>query len=516
LVGAGPGDPGLLTLRGREVLERADVVVFDHLVSPELLALAPAKANTVYVGKQAGAHTLAQDRISRLLVKEARRGRTVVRLKGGDPLIFGRGGEEAEFLAAAGVPFEIVPGVSSGYAAPAYAGIPVTHRDLASSVAFITGHEATKKEARRAVAKQPEEDADVSSLHWSELATGLDTLVFFMGLRNLPVIASKLITHGRSSQTPVAVIRWGTRLDQQVVTGTLADISARVKEAGLQPPALTVIGDVVALREKLRWFEKKPLFGRRIVVTRAREQASALRRALQELGAQVIELPTIAVADPLSWRGLDQAVARLHQYDWIVFTSANGVRKFFERLGAKQKDVRVLASARLCAIGPATAQELKAHGLRADVVPEEYRAEGIVRALKKYDLREKNILLPRARIARDVVPRSLARLGAKVDVVEAYRIVIPRESKKLARQIFHNSPPEMVTFTSSSTVENFADLLGVSSLKKTLSDISIASIGPITTRTIRRFGCRPSLQPKRFTIPALLEAIVLYFARRKP
>ncbi len=521
LVGAGPGDPGLLTLRAREVLGRADVVVFDHLANPELLALASPKAKRIYAGKQAGAHTLSQDRINRLLANEARRGRrgkVVVRLKGGDPFIFGRGGEEAEWLAAAAVPFEVVPGVSSGYAAPAYAGIPVTHRAAASSVAFIAGHEDPEKGARGVVvdARRSASNAagELSSLHWHQLATGVDTLVFFMGVRNLPIITSKLITHGRPARTPVAVIRWGTRLDQQVVTGTLTDIAARVEEAGLEPPALTVVGDVVALREKLCWFEKRPLFGRRIVITRARDQASALRRALEELGAQVIELPTIAIADPRSWRGLDRAIRRLHQYDWVLFTSANGVRRFFDRLVAARKDVRALGSARLCAIGPATAKELAGYGLRPDVVPNEYRAEGIVQALKKYDLRSKKILLPRAHVARDVVPSELGRLGAKVDVVDAYRTVLPPESKKLAREIFGNSRPEMITFTSSSTVENLAALLGVRSLKKILAGVKIASIGPITSRSIRRFGCRPAIQAKRYTIPAIVEAIQEYFARR--
>lgn len=518
LVGAGPGDPGLLTLRAQQVLGRADVAVFDHLANPELVALVPSHAKRIYVGKQAGAHTLSQDKINRLLVKEAKGGKIVVRLKGGDPFIFGRGGEEAETLAAAGVSFEITPGVSSGCAAPAYAGIPLTHRAFASSVAFITGHEDPEKGARGVVVRRQRDTAalgtEASSLHWAELATGVDTLVFFMGIKNLPIIASKLITHGRPAHTPVAVIRWGTRPDQQVVTGTLTDIAARVQEAGLEPPALTVVGDVVALREKLNWFERRPLFGRRIVITRSRDQASVLRRALEELGAQVIELPTIAIRDPGSWSALDRAIRRLDQYDWVLFTSANGVRKFFERLAAAQKDVRSLGSARLCAIGPATANELAGYHLQADVVPSEYQAEGIVRALKKYDLRGKRVLLPRAHVARDVVPKELRRHGALVDVVNAYRTVIPRESRKLAREVFDRSRPDMITFTSSSTVENFAALFGARSLKKILAGVKIASIGPITSRTLRRFGCRPAIQAKSYTIRALVQAIQEYFVHR--
>lgn len=519
LVGAGPGDPGLLTLRAHELLERTDVVVFDHLANPELLALIPSHAKRIYAGKQAGAHTLPQDRINQLLVREAKRGKTVVRLKGGDPFIFGRGGEEAESLATANVPFEIVPGVTSGCAAPAYAGIPLTHRAFASSVAFITGHEDPEKGGRNVVPGKvhptTNSEAEMSSLRWAELATGVDTLVFFMGVKNLPIIASKLITHGRPAHTPVAVIRWGTRLDQQVVSGTLMDIAARVQEAGLQPPALTIVGDVVALREKLNWFEKKPLFGQRIAVTRSREQASVLRRLLEELGAQVIELPTIAISAPRSWNALDRAIRKLEQYDWILFTSANGVRKFFERLASAQKDIRSLRSARLCAIGPATAQELANFHLRADVVPNEYRAEGIVRSLKKYDLRGKRVLLPRAHVARDVVPRGLRRLGAVVDAVDAYRTVIPPESRKLARKIFSHSRPDMITFTSSSTVENFAALFGARSLKKILTGVKIASIGPITTRTIRRFGCRPAVQAKSYTVVAMVEAIQNHFGRQR-
>ncbi|HWP34573.1 MAG TPA: uroporphyrinogen-III C-methyltransferase, partial [Thermodesulfobacteriota bacterium] len=369
LIGAGPGDPGLLTLRGAECLARADVVVYDYLASPLLLRHAREDAERVYVGKRGGGERTEQAAITALLIERARAGRTVARLKGGDPFIFGRGGEEAEALAAAGIPFEIVPGVTSAIAAPAYAGIPLTHRELASSVAFVTGHEDPAKAA--------------PAVDWARLATGADTLVLLMGVRTLPDVVARLLAHGRPPATPVAVIRWGTTPEQETVVGTLADIVARVEARGLAPPALAVVGEVVRLRERLAWFEAKPLFGRRIVVTRAREQASELARTLRELGALPIECPTIALEPPESWAALDAALDRLGEYDWVVFTSASGVRFFLERLRTRGRDVRALGRARICAIGPATAEAVAALGLAVDAVPAEYVAEGVVEALER-------------------------------------------------------------------------------------------------------------------------------------
>jgi uroporphyrinogen III methyltransferase/synthase len=351
----------------------------------------------IYVGKRGGAHTMSQAEINHLLVRKAREGHVVARLKGGDPFIFGRGGEEAEELVKAGIPFEVVPGISSGYAAPAYAGIPVTHRNLTSGVAFITGHEnPTKAE---------------TALDWSKIATGLGTLVFFMGVKNLPEIAGKLVEHGRDPETPVAVIRWGTRAEQQVVTGTLADIVS--KAAGVPPPAITVVGEVVRLRDQLNWFERLPLFGKRIVITRTREQASVLHEALAELGAQVIEIPTIEIREPASWQQLDQAIRRLEEFHYLLATSAHGVRSFLARLNACGRDVRDLKGLVIGAIGPATAAEFAKTGIRVDFVPRDYRAEGLLETLSGHDLQGKSFLIPRAKVARDLVPRALKERGAR-------------------------------------------------------------------------------------------------------
>ena len=354
LVGAGPGDPGLLTLRGREVLERAEVVIYDYLANEEFLKYAPPRSEKIYVGKKGGDHTLSQQGINELLVEKGRE-KVVVRLKGGDPFVFGRGGEEAQVLVAEDIPFEVVPGVTAAISVPAYAGIPLSHRDITAGMAFVTGHE------RR--------DAGTSKIAWDKIATGIGTLVFFMGVKNLPEICTNLVRHGRSSDTPVAVIRWGTTPAQQTVTGTLGDIVEKVREAGLKPPAITVVGEVVRLREELNWFESRPLFGKRIIVTRAREQASDFKAALSDLGADCIEFPTIEIAPPPSWEPLDTAVRNLSTYDWAIFTSVNGVKFFLERLKACRLDVRELKGVRLAAIGPRTAEALEDTGLTPDLVP---------------------------------------------------------------------------------------------------------------------------------------------------
>ena len=384
LVGAGPGDPGLLTLRGAEVLAAADVVVYDYLANPALLAHVRPEAERIYVGKQAGCHTLSQDQINALLVERGLLGQRVARLKGGDPFVFGRGGEEALALARAGVPFEVIPGVTSALAAPAYAGIPVTHRGLSSSFAVVTGHEDPAKE--------------LSAIDWARLATGVDTLIFLMGVGNLPNITERLLAHGRPAETPAATVRWGTRPGQQTVTGTLADIADEVRLADLRPPAVTVIGEVAALRETLRWFEDRPLFGQRVLVTRARTQASVLSARLRALGAEAIELPTIRIVPPADWGPLDRAIESLTAYDWIVFASVNGVRFFWERLTEADLDARALGAVKLAAIGPITASELETHGLRADYTPPTYVAEAIASGLG--DVRNQRILLPCADIAR--------------------------------------------------------------------------------------------------------------------
>ncbi len=499
LIGAGPGDPGLLTLKGQRCLAAADVVVYDYLANDALLVHARPDAERIYVGKRGGDHTLAQDQITALLVQQARAGKTVARLKGGDPFIFGRGGEEAEELRAAGIPFEVVPGVTSAVAAPAYAGIPLTHRDFTSSVAFITGHEDPEKPR--------------SDIAWDKLATGVGTLVFLMGVGNLPEIVAQLTRHGRSPETPVALIRWGTRADQQTVTGTLRDIVDRVAAAKLKPPAVIVVGEVVALREKLRWAEDRPLFGRRIVVTRAREQASALAERLQAEGAEVLEFPAIEIVPPESWGPLDAAVGRIAEYRWILFTSANGVRFFWERLRAAGRDARSLAPARVAAIGPATADALRARGIEPDLVPAEYKAEGILAALAAEPLAGARVLIPRATEAREALPAELEKRGAKVDVVPAYRTIQSTREAKSLQELLAARRVDAVTFTSSSTVTNFCQALGEAELAALLDGVTIACIGPITAGTAQQQGLTPHIVCADYTIPALVTALAAHFAR---
>ena len=497
LIGAGPGDPGLLTLRGAEALAAADVVIYDYLANPALLAHAQPEAARIYVGKKAGCHTLSQDEINALLVKRALAGQQVARLKGGDPFVFGRGGEEALALAQAGVPFEVIPGVTSAVAAPAYAGIPVTHRGLASSFAVITGHEdPTKGE---------------SAIDWARLATGVDTLVFLMGVGNLPRIVEQLVAHGRPPETPVALVRWGTTPSQQTVGGTLADIVERVKAAGLRPPAVTIVGPVAALRETLHWFESRPLFGQRVLVTRTREQASALSARLRALGAEAIELPTIRIVPPEDWRPLDEAVALVSRYDWIVFTSASGVRFFWERLAGAGMDARALSGVRLAAIGPATAGALAAHGLRADYVPSEYVAEAIAAGMG--DVQGQRVLLPRADIARPALANLLRQGRAEVVEVTAYRTLKPTvDTGKLDELL---AQVTVATFTSSSTVRNLAAMAQDANLdlQRLLGKAAIACIGPITAQTARELSLPVHVMAEEYTIDGLVEALICYFCK---
>lgn len=497
LVGAGPGDPGLLTLRAKELLEQAEVVIYDYLANEEFLGLAPPEAERIYVGKKGGDHTMSQEEINHLLAEKGRH-RMVVRLKGGDPFVFGRGGEEAQVLVAAGIPFEIVPGVTAAIAVPAYAGIPLSHRDYAASMAFITGHER---------ADQPE-----SKIAWDKLATGVGTLVFFMGVKNLPEICSSLIAHGRASRTPVAVIRWGTTPEQQTVTGTLQDIAEKVVRARLKPPAITVVGEVVLLREELNWFEKRPLFGRRVLVTRAREQASEFKTLLAEMGASCIEFPTIAVAPAPSREPLDQSIEVLATYDWVIFTSVNGVRFFMKHLWSRGGDVRDLHGIRLAAIGPKTAEALEQYGLRVDLVPKEYRAESILEGLSGESVRGKRFLLPRALEAREILPESLRRRGAHVDVIPAYQTVLPREQSAHMMDRLRSGGIDCLTFTSSSTVSNFFSMFGEDSVLPFLKDVCIACIGPITAKTAEGYGLKVNVMPEEYTIAALAQAIRAHYA----
>ncbi len=495
LIGAGPGDPGLLTLRGAEALAAADVVVYDYLASPALLAHVRPDAERIYVGKKAGQHTLSQDEMNALLVEQALAGKRVARLKGGDPFVFGRGGEEALALVEANVPFEVIPGVTSAVAAPAYAGIPVTHRGLASSFAVITGHEDPKK-------AEPAVD-------WSRLATSVDTLVFLMGVGNLPQIVEQLMAHGRHAATPIALVRWGTTPDQQVVSGTLVDIVDRVKAAGLKPPAVVVVGPVAALRKSLHWFEDRPLFGQHVLVTRTREQASVLSARLRTLGAEAVELPTIRIAPPEDRSPLDQAIVVLPNYDWLIFTSVNGVRHFWERLALAGQDARALHGVKVAAIGPATAAELEARGLRPDYVPDEYIAEAIAAGLG--DVRGHRVLLPHADIARPALADLLCQGGAEVVDVTAYRTLQPEiETDELCDLLARVT---VATFTSSATVRNLAAMAqGVGlDLPRALEQATIACIGPITAQTARDLGLPVQVMAERYTISGLIEALIRHF-----
>jgi uroporphyrinogen III methyltransferase/synthase len=499
LVGAGPGAPGLITLAGVRALERADVVIYDYLANPRLLDHAPAQAARILVGKHGGGQRTEQAVITALLLEQARAGRTVVRLKGGDPFVFGRGGEEAEALADAGVPFEIVPGVSSAIAVPAYAGIPLTHRDLASSFTVLTGYEYPDK---------PD-----MAVHWDAVAQRGNTLVFLMTTRQLGANMQRLVDHGLAPDTPAAVIRWGTVGEQQAISGTVASIAAQAVAADLQPPAIAVVGQVVRLRETLAWFERRPLFGRRLVVTRPRAQAAGFIDALTDLGADVLPCPTIEIVPPASWAPLDAAIDQLERYDWLVLTSTNGVAMFFDRLRERRRDLRALHRARLAAVGSETAAAIAARGLLVDVVPEEFRAEAVAEAMIAAGVRGGRVLLPRAAVAREILPITLREAGATVDEVPAYETVMPRGDLTELRAWLADGRVDLVTFTSSSTVRNFVARLGADA-ERLLAGVRAACIGPITADTARQAGLEVVVQPATYTIAAFTEAIVGHLARR--
>ncbi|HZP43246.1 MAG TPA: uroporphyrinogen-III C-methyltransferase [Candidatus Binatia bacterium] len=497
LVGAGPGDPGLLTLRAARCLAEADVVVHDYLVGERLLDGVRAGAEVIAIGREA---RLGQEAIEAILVDRARAGKVVVRLKNGDPFLFGRGGEEAEALACAGVPFEVVPGVPSAIAVPAFAGIPVTHRDRASLVTIATGHQA---------ATGGDAEDVPPALPWAALARQGGTLVFLMGMRHLGAIMDALAAHGLAPSTPAAVVSRGTTGRQRTVVATVGTLAARA--AALEPPAVIVVGDVVALRERIAWVERRPLLGRRIVVTRPRAQASALAERLETAGADVILFPTIVLVPPPDPAALDAAVARAADYDWIVFTSANGVAAFFERLAARGGDVRSLARVRLAAIGPETAAALDARLLRAAVQPADHRAEGLLEALPADAVRGRRILLPRASGARGILPETLRARGAVVDEVIAYRAVPPPDADAAAlRAELDAGRVDALTFTSSSTVENFVALVGRDVLARAVRDgrPAVACIGPVTAGTARAHGLPVDVVPPVYTAAALTDALV--------
>jgi uroporphyrinogen III methyltransferase/synthase len=516
IVGAGPGDIGLLTIKGLRCLQKAEVVIYDFHLNAQVLNYINHNAEFIYAGKRSGHHAMTQEEINKTLIRKAKEGKTICRLKGGDPFVFGRGGEEAESLAKNEIEFEVVPGISSSVAAPAYAGIPLTHRLHSSSFAVIPGYEdITKKE---------------SVIDWSKLATGVGTLVFLMAVKNIGLIARKLIENGRSPSTPVAVIRWGTRPDQKTVVGTLENISAIMKERDIKPPATMVVGDVVELRKSLQWYEKKPLFGYRVLVTREHMEGF---EPLEELGAEVIEFPTIEVVSPVSYEELDKSIDNIETYDWLIFTSRNGVKYFFKRFFDKDRDIRDLKGISICAIGTRTAEEIWRYGIKTDLIPDEFRSEGLIEAFVQFSgkqtiptkpilnkgktdmgvLKGTRFLLPRAEVAREIFPERVRELGGEIDVPVAYRTIKPESRGKRLRRFLKEGRISIATFTSAATFNNFREIMGEDA-DELLKGVIIAAIGPITAKAIEKAGLHVDIVPKEATIEALVAEIISSATKR--
>lgn len=502
LVGAGPGDSKLITVKGFELITKADCIIYDYLVNPELLKFRRDNCKLIYVGKKAGVHTLSQDGINQFLVREAKKHDLVVRLKGGDPFVFGRGAEEALYLKKNKINFEIVPGITSAIAVPAYAGIPITERSLTSTVGFITGHEDPTK-------------ID-SNIDWEALVKALGTMVFLMGVGNLGLIVKKLIDCGKPKNTPVALIRWGTTAKQKTVIGALSNIVSLAKDNNMAPPVVIVVGETVRLRQNLNWFENKPLFAKRIIVTRTREQASQLSERLKGLGAEVFEIPTIKIVSLKADAQLKNAFFS-DAYDWIFFTSQNGVQEFSAFLERTGKDSRIFGQAKICAIGSETAKSLRGIGITADYVPSEFVAEAVVNHFKKLSLRyrqrrwkqsEEKVLILRAKKARDILPEGLKKTGFNVKIVDLYDTAIPKESAAALKEALKEQL-DYITFTSSSTVENFIGLLGKDYRRK-LSGVKFASIGPVTSKALKKFALKAEVEAKVYTIDGLVEAMLKY------
>jgi uroporphyrinogen III methyltransferase / synthase len=500
LVGAGPGAPDLITLRGAAVMGRADVIVYDALVSPEILRLAPTRAERIFAGKKGGEErSVEQSAINRILIEQARAGRRVVRLKGGDPFIFGRGGEEAEALVAAGIAFEVVPGVTSATAAPAFAGIPLTHREHGSFVAFITGHQDSNK------------DAD-ATIPWDDLARaarGRGTLVILMATARMSAHLARLATAGLGAETPAAAIQWGTAAAQKTIIATLGTLADEATRAGLKAPAVIVVGECAALGRELNWFETMPLFGRRIVITRASHDASDFAARIRALGGEAIEFPTIESAPPSSYEILDRAIAEIGSFDWIIFSSANGVDHFVDRIRTTGHDLRSMKNAAIAAIGPITAERVRRFALTVAAMPVEYRAEAVVEAIGAPRIADARILLPRAEVAREVLPEMLRQRNAReVVVAPTYRTMIPASAEvERMRQLVTDGLIDLVTFTSSSTVTNFAAMTGAPT-----AGIKAAAIGPVTAETARGLGFEVIVLPAIYTGDALIDAIAKYYA----
>jgi uroporphyrinogen III methyltransferase / synthase len=493
LAGAGPGDVGLVTLKTKEAVEQADVIVYDYLSNPEILSWSRPAAEIIYAGKQAGAHILSQTEINDLILQRAKEGKLVVRLKGGDPFVFGRGAEEAEILAQAGIPFEIVPGITSAIAVPAYAGIPVTQRGVTSSFTVFTGHEDPTKEG--------------SAIDYAALVQSRGTLVMLMGAGRLSKVVGELRTNGASPTMPVALVRWGTTERQETLVGQLQNIEELALD--VEPPVVAVFGDVVTYRQRLKWFEDRPLFGRRIVVTRTRRQAGALSARLRSLGADVTELPTIKIAPPENLMEFGELVRDSFQYDWVVFTSPNGVAAFFDLFFKLYDDARALGNARIAAIGPGTAKRVKDFHLAVDLQPEEAVAERLVEAFQQHESVENlKFLLVRAANARDVLPKRLTQLGAIVDEAIAYRTVPETDDITGAKKRFTDEGADLITFTSSSTVENFVALK-----LPWPKGIKTASIGPITSATMQQAGLKVDVEATQHDIDGLVDAILELLGR---
>lgn len=500
LIGAGPGDRGLLTIRGKELLEKAEVIIYDYLVNSDLLEYSKNNAEIIYVGKKAGQKEMSQREINALLVRKAKKASIVARLKGGDPFTFGRGGEEAEALRAKQIPFEIVPGVSSVSAVPAYSGISLTHRDFTSSFAVVTGHEDPSK---------PQ-----SNIPWDALSK-IGTVVFLMGVKNLKENMLKLIEAGKNSSTPVAITTWGTYPQQKTLTGNIGNIADLIKKhKEITSPAIVVVGDVVNLREVINWYESKPLFGKTIVVTRPKNQSQKFIKLLEQQGAQVVPYPTIEIRPPHSYKALDRAIENIEEYNWIIFTSVNGVWSFFKRLSELNKDIRQLHKAKIAAIGEITAKEVERLGIKIDIIPDDFKAEGLINIFKKENMVDTRVLIPRAKVARDVLPESLVKIGAKVDIVTAYLAKPPSRARtNNIVKLLNKGEIDVVTFTSSSTAKNFFSLMP--NLKHHKKKLLFASIGPITAKTVKEAGYNSKIIPKTYTADHLANKIVDYFANKK-
>ncbi len=494
IVGAGPGDIGLLTVKGLKCLKRADVVVYDFHLNAQILNYINRDAEFIYAGKRGGHHEMSQEEINQALINKAMEGKVICRLKGGDPFIFGRGGEEAEALHEKGIEFEIVPGISSSVAAPAYAGIPLTHRKHSSSFAVITGNEdATKPE---------------STLDWAGLARNFDTLVFLMGVKNIPNITNKLLQFGKSPDTPTALIRWGTRPDQKTIVSTLGKIEADAKDAQIRPPAVLVIGSVVKLREALNWYEKKPLFGHRILITR---EYTTDYEPLEELGAEIFEFPTIKIIPPQSFEQLDSCIDKIEKYNWLIFTSKNSFSFFFQRMLEKDRDIRDLKGIKICAIGIKTAEELRKFGIKVDLIPDEFNAEGLIKAFSKQlndvGFQDLKILLPRAEEAREIFPKKIIQLGGMIDTPISYRTMKPERHAKRLHRFLKSGRITIATFTSAANFNNFLEIVG-DEATSFLKGLTIAAIGPITAKAIEKTGLKVEIMPEKATIRAMVDKII--------